>query len=69
MHRIAYIAPPDRRVSLCAPGRTAQLPGRLRELGVQAVVDANPAGKAVSLAEGDLLLLDPMTTHSGSAQR
>ena len=39
------------------------LPARLRELGVQAVVDANPAGREVHLGEGDMLLLDPMTTQ------
>ena len=45
------------------------LPARLRELGVQAVVDANPAGREVHLGEGDMLLLDPMTTQCVSRPR
>ena len=33
------------------------LPGRLRELGVQAVIDADPGGREIYMEEGDLLLL------------
>ena len=42
------------------------LPARLRADGVQAVIDAQPKGREVFLDAGDLLVLDPMTTHAGS---
>jgi hypothetical protein len=43
-----------------------QLPGRFLKDGVQDVIEANPAGRAMTMEEGDMLILDPMTTHSGS---
>ena len=33
------------------------LPGRLRELGVQAVLDGDPDGREIYMEEGDMLLL------------
>ena len=43
-----------------------QLPGRFLKDGVQDVIEADPAGRAMMMEEGDMLILDPMTTHSGS---
>ena len=58
--------PADEAAAVDGMDCRTKLPGRLRELGVQDHIDADPAGREVYLEEGDMLLLDPMTTHGGS---
>ena len=40
-----------------------ELPSRLRELGVQAVIDRDPAGVEVEMDVGDMLILVRVACH------